>query len=106
MSQRHRSDSGVLPPKEELRAHARSERHRVNGALHVLSSSVGRCVEPDDVDEPGVAWKPVHHRDAVRAKAKASRPVRVRHWKLKAWKRRSALRRQRAAQLRLATHDV
>ena len=105
MSQRHRSESMGLPPKEELRAHARSERHRINSELHSLSTSVGRSVAPDDVDEPGVGWKPMHHRDADRAKAKVAGARRLRHWKLKAWKRRTTLRRKRAVQLRVASEE-
>jgi|SRR5436190_19473314 len=105
MSQRHRADSTELPPKEELRAHARGERHRIKGELHVLSSSVGRGVERDDADEPGAAWKPVHHRDAQRARTKAAKAKRRRHWKLKAWKRRSTLRRARAVQMRVVADE-
>jgi hypothetical protein len=106
MSQRHRSEAAGTPPKEELRAHARSERHRINSELHALSTSVGRGVEPEDVDEPGVGWKPVHHRDADRARAKVVKSRRPRHWKLKSWKRRTTLRRQKAARLRLAAEET
>ena len=106
MSQRHRTEAAALPPREELRAHARSERHRINSELHTLSTVVGHGMEHDDVVEPGVGWRPMHHQDAERAKAKAAGPTRVRHWKLKSWKRRSALRRQKAVQLRLVTDDT
>ena len=106
MSQRHRSESVVLLPKEELRAHARSERHRVNNELHTLSAALGGAIEPDDAVEPGVGWKPVHHRDADRAKAKARATGPARHWKLKSWKRRTALRRQKAVALRYATDET
>lgn len=106
MSQRHRADTAALPPKEELRAHARSERHRINSELHSLSTAVGRAIEPDDADEPGVGWKPVHHRDAERARAKAVKAKRPRHWKVKAWKRRTTLRRAKAARLRLVADEA
>jgi hypothetical protein len=100
MSRRHRSDT-ALPPKEQLRAHARSERQRVSSELHTLSSALGNGVDVDDVEEPGVEWKPVHHRDASRAREKSVRRSRLRHWKLKSWKRRTALRRKRAEAARL-----
>ena len=106
MSQRHRADSAGLPPKEELRAHARSERHRVNSELHTLSSSVGHGIELDDAEAPPIGWKPVHHRDGQRARTKAAKAKRPRHWKLKAWKRRSTLRRQRAIEARQLVNDL
>jgi len=105
MSQRHRAEAAELPPTEELRAHARGERHRIKGELHVLSSSVGRGVEADDADEPGAAWRPLHRRDPQRARTKAAKAKRRRHWKLKSWKRRTTLRRQKAAQLRVVADE-
>jgi hypothetical protein len=51
--------------------------------------------EPLDVIEPGQAWKPVHHRDPVKALEK-SRRAPFKHWKTKDWKRRKAVRRARA----------
>jgi hypothetical protein len=105
MSQRNRATSTATPPKEELRAHARSERHRVNSELHTLSSSVGHGLELDDAEEPPIGWKPVHHRDGQRARTKAAKAKRPRHWKLKAWKRRSTLRRQKAVQSRVLAEE-
>jgi hypothetical protein len=102
MSQRHRSVEVAPPPKMDLRAHAHNERHRINSELQRVAATVSSGIEPDDVDEPGREWVPMHHRDAERAKANAGRP-RVRHWKMKDWKRRTALRRAKAqAMLSLA----
>lgn len=102
MSQRHRSESAALLPKQELRAHAHAERHRIHSELHLLSNAVGTSVEVDDADEPGVEWKPVHHHDANRARAKLDGAANTRHWKRKAWKRRTLQRRAKAMAFRLA----
>jgi hypothetical protein len=98
MSKRHRDREAILPPKVELRAHAHNERHRVHSELHEVTNLVSHGVEPDDVIEPGPNWKPVHHHDAKVGKEHARRQ-RLRHWKTKDWKRRSALRKQRAIEL-------
>ena len=60
MSKRHDHRSTVFPPKVELRAHAHNERHRVNAELHSVANMVSHGVEPEDVDEPGIAWKGMH----------------------------------------------
>ena len=101
MSTRHRSQEVAPAPRVELRAHARSERQRINSELHAVATQVTGGLEPEDTWEPGAEWKPVHHHDAERAKAKAGkRPMR--HWKVKAWKRRTAERRAKnAAQILL-----
>ena len=68
MSQRHRTTEVPLPPKQELRAHAHSERHRIHVELQSVAQDVCAGVDPEDVHEPGAAWKPMHHHDAeVRA---------------------------------------
>ena len=95
MSKRHKHRQVVLPPTIETRAHAHNERHRVNSELHLVTNMVSHGVEPDDVIEPGPAWKPLHHHDPIIAIEK-SRSQRLRHWKTKSWKRRKALRRERA----------
>jgi hypothetical protein len=100
MSQRHRSDVVAPLPRQELRAHAHAERHRIHSELHLLSTAVGTVVEIDEADEPGVGFKPVHHHDADRARAKVRGEGKTRHWKRKEWKRRTALRRARAVALR------
>jgi hypothetical protein len=92
MSTRHRSQDLAPQPRVELRAHARSERQRINSELNAVASLVSGGIEPDDTGEPGAAWKPVHHHDPERAKAKLSKRQ-LRHWKVKAWKRRTADRR-------------
>ncbi|MCX6531150.1 MAG: hypothetical protein NTY54_02350 [Actinobacteria bacterium] len=95
MSQRHRRVEAIPPVKQELRAHAHNERHRIHSALHLITEQVQHGVEPEDIDEPGANWKPLHHHDPIIAIEK-SRGQRLRHWKTKSWKRRKALRRERA----------
>ena len=102
MSQRHRTAEVPLPPKEELRAHAHSERHRIHVELSNVANQVSAGLDPADVHEPGAAWKPSHHRDPDLAREKAKRSRGKRHWKLKMWKRRSALRQAKAEAFRLA----
>jgi len=95
MSQRHRNQDLAPAPRADLRAHAHNERHRVNSELHLVVEAVQHGTEPLDVIEPGQAWKPVHHHDAERGKEKSRRQP-LKHWKTKDWKRRKAIRRQRA----------
>ena len=64
MSQRHRTAEVPLPPKQELRAHAHGERHRIHVELDQVANQVSAGLEADDLHEPGAAWKPVHHHDA------------------------------------------
>jgi hypothetical protein len=99
MSQRHRNPEAVSPQREVMRAKAHAERHRINSELHSVTAQVQSGFEPDEVHEPGRAWVPEHRHDPERAKADAARP-RVRHWKLKMWKRRSAGRKARAQAFR------
>lgn len=95
MSKRHRSADQAPVPKAEIRAQARGERHRISTELHNVAGQVSGGLEPDDVEEPGAAFKPVHHHDAEKALKKANgRPMK--HWKVKDWKRRTAMRRARA----------
>ena len=95
MSQRHRNQDLAPVPRADVRAHAHNERHRVNSELHLAVEAVQHGTEPLDVIEPGPAWKPVHHHDAERGKEKSRRRP-MKHWKTKDWKRRTAMRRQRA----------
>ena len=107
MSQRHRTVEVPLPLKQEVRAHAHSERHRIHVELQSVAQDVSAGLEPEDVHEPGAAWKPERHHDAEVAKntlAKRSRTKR--HWKTKMWKRRTQLRRDRAQQMRLAAENA
>jgi len=104
MSQRHRGEVAA-PPKMDLRAHAHSERQRIRAELNAVAVQVSSGFEPDEVHEPGRAWVPQHHHDAERAKATAVRP-RVRHWKMKMWKRRSSLRQAKAKLVRLAADQA
>ena len=103
MSQRHRTVEVPLPPKQELRAHAHSERHRIHVELNQVASEVSAGLDPSDVHEPGAAWKPMHHHDPEVAKTKVAKRGRAsRHWKTKMWKRRSKVRQERAEAFRLA----
>ena len=102
MSQRHRT-AEVPPVKQELRAQAHGERHRIHIQLQDVAQQVSSGLDPADVHEPGAAWKPVHHRDADVAKVIDAKRARVKpHWKLKMWKRRSANRVAKAEAARLA----
>jgi hypothetical protein len=105
MSQRHRSQDVAPPPKVELRAHAHNERHRINSELQSVAAQVSAGYEPDEVHEPGRAWVPEHHRDAEKAK-KAAAPKRLRHWKVKEWKRRTTVRKAKAEAFRLAADEA
>ena len=103
MSQRHRTAEVPLPPKEQLRAQAHSERHRIHVELSSVANQVSAGLDPADVHEPGAAWKPTHHHDPDVAREKAAkRGRRMRHWKMKMWKRRSATRRAKAEAFRVA----
>jgi hypothetical protein len=105
MSQRHRSQDSAPMPKMEARAHAHNERHRIHSELHAVAVQVSSGYEPDEVHEPGRAWVPEHHHDSVKAKKLAAgRPAR--HWKVKAWKRRTAVRKAKAMQFRLAAEQA
>jgi hypothetical protein len=107
MSKRHRAgDQAALPPRQEQRAHARSERHRVNTELAKVAEQVSGGMEPDDVVEPGVGWRPERHRDPAKVKSQPPKRRRRRHWKLKMWKRRKNTRRAKAiAEQRAAKVD-
>ena len=106
MSQRHRNGD-VPPPKQELRAQAHSERHRIHVELQSVARDVSAGIEPDDVHEPGAEWKPIGRRDAEVAKRKlATRSRRMRHWKTKMWKRRTVIRQQKAREIQLAREGL
>jgi len=97
MSQRHRSTDVLPPPKEELRAQAHGERHRIHVEMQGVANQVSSGLDPADVHEPGAAWKPVHHHDPEVAREQAQQKRKAkRHWKLKMWKRRSANRQAKA----------
>jgi hypothetical protein len=103
MSQRHRTTEVPLPPKQEIRAHAHSERHRIHVELNNVAHQVSSGLDPEDIHEPGAAWKPEHHHDAEVAKSKLAKQQRGRrHWKTKMWKRRTNVRLAKAEAFRLA----
>jgi hypothetical protein len=71
----------------------------MHSELHAVAGLVSNGIEPDDVDEPGQAWRIEAHHDKERALTKRGRAA-VRHWKTKEWKRRNVMRKQRAAAFR------
>ena len=95
MSQRHRTGEMAPVPRAEVRAHAHHERQRVHERLRLVEHELRAGTDPDDVTDPAREWRVVHHHDPSVAADQSLRPRR-RHWKLKAWKRRSARRRARA----------
>ena len=103
MSQRHRTAEVPLPPKQEVRAHAHGERHRIHVEPNQVAQEVSAGNDAEDLHEPGTAWKPVHHHDSEVAKEKVAKQTRNRrHWKTKMWKRRSKMRQEKAEAFRLA----
>ncbi len=105
MSQRHHMQEAAPPPKMDSRAHAHNERHRIHSELCAVATKVSSGWEPEDVHEPGRAWVPAHHHDAERAKAGAEKK-RPRHWKMKMWKRRTTIRKERAATTRFVAEQA
>jgi hypothetical protein len=102
MSQRHRATDVPLPVRQEVRAHAHGERHRIHVELNQVANEVSAGLDPDDADEPGAAWKPEHHHDPEVARSKLAKQSRsMRHWKTKMWKRRTKMRQERAEAFRL-----
>jgi len=102
MSQRHRDTETPMLPKQERRAHAHSERHRIHVELQSVAQGVSAGVAPEDLHEPGSAWKPTSHHDAEVAKSKLAKRNRAkRHWKTKMWKRRTQLREAKVEMLQM-----
>lgn len=107
MSQRNRDQDVPQQIKQETRAHAHSERHRVHVELQNAAKDISGGVDPADVHEPGAVWKPMHHHDAEVAKSKLAKRSRTkRHWKTKMWKRRTQMRLERAEALREARKNA
>ena len=105
MSQRHRNQDSAPPPKLDARAHAHNERHRINSELQAVAAQVSAGYEPDEVHEPGRAWVPPHHHAAERGK-KSAMSTPKRHWKVKAWKRRTTVRKAKAQTTRLVAEQA
>ncbi len=101
MSQRHRATDQYLQPREERRAAAHAERQRIRVELQtVAQDACAGGYDPEDLHEPGTAWKPPQRHDAEVAKSKLAKRSRTkRHWKTKMWKRRTQLREQRVQAL-------
>ncbi len=103
MSQRHRTADASASSKEQLRAQAHGERHRIHVELQDVANQVSAGLDPQDAHEPAAAWKPVHRHDGdVARQLDSERKRPLRHWKMKMWKRRSARRQARAQAFRLA----
>ena len=86
MSQRHRSPSVVQrPPKRERRWKTHQERRAVRAALVTAG-------DPEEI----VAPRTIHHGPRSAEATASPRRRRIRHWKLKDWKRRTTRRRERA----------
>jgi hypothetical protein len=101
MSQRHRGSDAPMLPKQEVRAHAHNERHRIHVELNQVAHQVSAGLEAEDLHEPGSAWKPEHRQSADVAKDKLAKQSRsMRHWKTKMWKRRTSQRRARVDEAR------
>jgi hypothetical protein len=98
VSNRNRNQDRAPAPREELRAHAHNERHRVHSELHLAEEALRHGVEALDVEEPGPEWKPAHHHDPLVGIEKSRKHV-LKHWKTKEWKRRKTVRRERAIAL-------
>jgi hypothetical protein len=105
MSQRHHMQEAAPPPKMDLRAHAHNERHRIHCELNAVADQVSSGLPPEDVHEPGRAWVPLHRHDAERGRASAEKQ-RPRHWKLKMWKRRTAVRKERNEAMRMLAEQA
>lgn len=105
MSQRHINLEAAPPPKMDLRAHAHNERHRIHSELNAVATQVSSGLEPEDLHEPGRAWVPAHHHDSERGKASASKAS-PRHWKMKMWKRRTSVRKAKAATMRTVAEQA
>ena len=73
MSQRHRDLEIPMQVKQEVRAHAHSERHRIHVELQHAAKEISGGIDPADLHEPGEAWKPMHHHDAEVAKSKLAK---------------------------------
>lgn len=106
MSQRHHmQEAAPPPPKMDSRAHAHNERHRIHSELHSVASQVSSGLEPEDLHEPGRAWVPTHHHDAAKGRASAAKQE-PRHWKMKMWKRRTSVRKAKAAVTRMVAEQA
>lgn len=103
MSQRHRSAESQLLPRKELRAKKHSERHRMGVELDQVAKAVSAGVDPEDLHEPGSAWKASRHQDSERAKKKlaAASKRNLRHWKVRSWKRRAAERQRKIERIEM-----
>ena len=98
MSNRHRSSKQAAPSaahpapsKEERRAENRRARHRTHEMLAHADEELGEELVPPRPHHTRVDLEPDDTNERI---VKASREYR--HWKQKFWKRRTAMRAQRA----------
>ncbi|MFK8023296.1 MAG: hypothetical protein AB8G26_04960 [Ilumatobacter sp.] len=74
--------------------------------LQKAAQTVSAGIEPEDVHEPGRAWKPERNHDAEVAKSKLAKRNRAkRHWKTKMWKRRTQLRNAKIEALQMTREN-
>lgn len=91
MSRRHQDGKPERPARDERKKATRSVRHNVAQQLHTV-------VDPEDAT--------FSEQRVERSRRPVKSRRRLRHWKLKAWKRRTAARRQRNQVLgQLAAED-
>jgi hypothetical protein len=89
MSRRHRDSGRAVTTKDDRLAEHRRDRRAAR-------QKIVSTVEPDDAVLPGEGHTHLHaHRPT------AIEPKPTRHWKLPFWKRRNAMRTQRAMAERL-----
>lgn len=106
MSYRSKDSESARLSTAEYRARSHAERQRIKSELRSIVESVGKSRDVDECDEPAVGFKPAHHHQKGHASEKAEKRRIVRHWKIKAWKRRKALRRLRADKQRHPDEDI
>lgn len=82
MSKRHQDLQFVRQPREVRQRDKRRVRHEIAQTLHTI-------------DDPETAVVAQPKADRVPLQAMAPKPGRLRHWKVKAWKRRTNQRHQR-----------
>ncbi len=79
--------------RQEVRAHKHGEKSRVRANLRALRGEVS-ADELYDLPEPGRHWKTPHKAWDPEHRTKDNR----KHWRTRFWKRRSAVRLDRARQ--------
>lgn len=86
MSKRHHDITPARSARKDRKLEGRRTRHEVTQTLHTLDDPEAALVVDPKADH-------VAHRDVRPA------PGRLRHWKIKDWKRRTTQRRARNAEI-------